>query len=231
MKLSLKNAFLITDSMANVEVCHSYFTDEINVITSHPENFANVKNGVEIYSYVEKESDLTGDKICLSSLLLPDSVLDACIEYVLDKKCKFMVRACEDLYTSGLIESKYKLSPIMLLHKMGLLDNATVVGANCIDRDDIDLMAQSNAGVIFLPSYSLGKGYGIPPVGFVNGKLPIAFGSSDNSYNKGGDMRKEAYITRLLCNEQARKERAIDEETLFSYFGRGNIEDWIKETR
>ena len=231
MKLSLKNAFLITDSMASVDVCHSCFTDKISVVTTCPENFRQVRKGVEVYSYVEKQSDLVGDKICLSSLLLPDPVLDVCIEYVLDKKCKFMVRACEDLYTSGLIESKYKLSPIMLLHKMGLLDNAIVVGANCIDKDDIDLMAQSNASVVFLPSYSLGKGYGIPPVGFVNGKLSISFGSADNSYNASGDMRKEAYITRLLCNEQARKENAIDEDTLFSYFGYGNIEEWLRETK
>ena len=231
MKLSLKNTFLITDSMANLNVCHSCFTDEINVITRRLDLFENVKDGVEVYTYVEKKSDLVGDRICLSSLLLPDDVLDACIEYVLEKKCKFMVRACEDLYTSGLIESKYKLSPIMLLHKMGLLENATVVGTNCIDRDDIDLMAQSNASVVFLPSYSLGKGYAVPPVGFVKDKLPISFGSGDNSYNASGDMRKEAYITRLLCNEQARKENAIDEKTLLSYFGKGDIEDWLRETK
>ncbi len=231
MKLSLKNAFLITDSMANLNVCHSCFADEINVVTKTPSLFVNARKGVQVYSYVEKESDLKGDKIYLSSLLLPDSVLDACIEYVLEKKCKFMVRACEDLYTSGVVESRYKLSPIMLLHKMGLLENATVVGANYIDRDDIDLMAQCNASVVFLPSYSLGKGYGVPPVGFVKDKIPISFGSADNSYNASGDMRREAYLTRLLCNEQARKENAIDEQTLFSYFGKGNIEDWIEETR
>lgn len=230
MKLSFFNAFLKTDSMANVNVCHTYFTDRINVVTTKIENFSLSDKGVEVYSYVESKSDLKGDKICLSSLLLPDSVLDACIEYVLEKKCKFMVRACEDLYTSGLVESRYKLSPIMLLHKWGLLENATVVGANCIDRDDIDVMAQSNASVVFLPSYSLGKGYAIPPVNFVCGKLPIAFGSADNSYNKHGDMRKEAYLTRLLCNEQARKENAIDEKTLLSYFGKGDINDWLRET-
>ncbi len=230
MKLSLKNAFLITDSMANVDVCDSCYTDKTNGVTRNIDNFKQVRKGVEVYSYVESESDLVGDKICLSSLLLPDRVLDACIEYVLDKKCKFMVCACEDLYTSGLIESRYKLSPIMLLHRMGLLDNATVVGANCIDKEDIDIMAQCNANVVFLPSYSLGKGFGAPPIVFVNGKLPISFGSADNSYNANGDMRKEAYITRLLCNEQSRKENAINEETLLSFFGSGNIEDWIKET-
>lgn len=231
MKLSLYNAFLITDNMANLAVCHNCFTDKINLITSKPEAFGTALKGVEVYSYVESKKDLVGDKICLSSLLLPDPVLDACIEYVLEKKCKFMVRACEDLYSSGVIESRYKLSPIMLLHKMGLLDNATVVGANCIDRDDIDLMQQCGASVVFLPSYSLGKGYGIPPVEFVKNKLPIAFGTADNSFNKNGDMRKEAYLTRLLCNEQARKENAIDEKELLSYFGNGSIEDWIKETK
>lgn len=231
MKLSLYNAFLMTDSMANVDVCHSCFADRINVVTKNINAFDGAKKGVEVYSYVESEKDLAGDKICLSSLLLPDPVLDACIEYVLEKKCKFMVRACEDLYTCGLIESRYKLSPIMLLHRMGLLDNATVVGANFIDRDDIDLMVQSNASLVFLPSYSLGKGYGVPPVGFVSGKLPISFGSADNSFNANGDMRKEAYLTRLLCNESARKEDAIDERVLLSYFGSGNVEDWIKETK
>ena len=231
MRLSLYNAFLMTDSMANLEVCHTCFTDKINVITTNLSAFSSVRKGVDVYSLVTKKEDLIGDKICISSLLLSDDVLDACIEYVLSKKCKFMVRACEDLYESGLIESKYKLSPIMLLHKMGLLENATIVGANYIDRDDVDLMAQSNASVVFLPTQSLGKGYGIPPVNFVVDKLPISFGSGEGVYNKNGDMRKEANLIRLLCNEQARKENAISEEKLFSLFGSGDINDWIKETR
>jgi cytosine/adenosine deaminase-related metal-dependent hydrolase len=217
--------------MANLEVCHTCFTDKINLITTDINKFRNVKDGVEVYSLVTKKEHLVGDKICLSSLNLPDSVLDACIEYVLSKKCKFMVRACEDLYESGLIESRYKLSPIMLLHKMGLLENATVVGANHIDKDDVDLMAQEGASVVFLPTHSLGKGYGVPPINFVINKLPIAFGSGEGVYNKNGDMRREANLVRLLCNEQARKENAISEEKLLSLFGSGDINDWIKETR
>jgi cytosine/adenosine deaminase-related metal-dependent hydrolase len=119
----------------------------------------------------------------------------------------------------------------MLLHRMGLLENATVVGANYIDKDDIDIMAQCNASVVFLPTQSLGKGYGIPPVNFVLDKLPIAFGSGEGVYNEKGDMRREANLVRLLCNEQARKENAISEEKLLSLFGSGDINDWIKETR
>lgn len=231
MKLSLYNAFLMTDSMVSVNVCHTCFSKRINVITNNLREFSSVGSGVEVYSLVKEKKDLVGNNICLSSLLLPNDVLDATIDYVLTNKCKFMAIACQDLYTTGLIESKYNLSPIMLLHKIGLLDNAMIVGANYIDKDDIDLMKQCNASVVFLPTSSLGKGYGIPPVNFVLGKLPIAFGTGDNAYNSTCDMRKEANLVRLLCNEQARKENAIDEQTLFNMFGSGDMHQWIKETK
>ena len=38
---------------------------------------------------------------------------------------------------SSAVLARYKLSPIMLLHKMGVLDRCTVVGGVCLDNDDL----------------------------------------------------------------------------------------------
>lgn len=183
------------------------------VATKNVEQLSKIK-GVKVFSYVEKKEDLTGDKICLSSLNLDDEVLDACIEYVLSNKCEFMVRACENLTESGLLESKYHLSPIMILHKMGLLDNAIVVGANHIDRDDLDLMIQCNAKIVLLPSYSMGKGNGFAPISFTNKKIPLLFGTADNSYNAKGSIKTEGYLAMLSGNCEARKEGYITEQDI-----------------
>lgn len=183
------------------------------VATKNVDDFKTEK-GVKAFSYVEKVEDLKGERICLSSLNLPDEVLDACIEYVLSNKCEFMVRACENLTESGFLESKYHLSPIMILHKIGLLDNAIVVGANHIDKDDLDLMIQCNAKIVLLPSYSMGKGNGFAPLSFVKNKIDLLFGTADNSYNEKGSIKLEGYLARLIGCCESRKENAIKEEDL-----------------
>ena len=187
--------------------------NEWYVATNSVDALSKIK-GVKAFAYVEKKEDLKGDKICLSSLNLDDDVLDACIEYVLSNKCEFMVRACENLTESGLLESKYHLSPIMILHKMGLLEGAIVVGANHIDRDDLDLMIQCNAKIVLLPSYSMGKGNGFAPISFTKGKIPLLFGTVDNSYNEEGSIKMEGYLARLSGNCEARKEDAVTEQEI-----------------
>lgn len=225
MKLSLTNAFY--QATAKEEIKIGRFVDKV-VLSSPTPDFYKNDTKIDAYFCIDEKGDIDTDKVCLSSLLLSDRILDKTIDYVLTNKCKFMVRACENLYESGLIESKYKLSPIMLLHRMGLLDNATIIGANHIDRDDIDLMAQCNASVVFLPSYSMGKGNGIAPITFAMGKLPIALGTADNSYNGQASMLFESKLALLCANAEMRKENAIDTKKLLSFVGKGNENEFKK---
>ena len=101
---------------------------------------------------------------------------------------------------------------------MGLLDNAIVVGANHIDRDDLDLMIQSRAKIVLLPSYSMGSGNGFAPISFTKNKISILFGTADNSYNKDGSIRLEGYLARLIGNCESRKEDAITEQDLLEIY-------------
>ncbi len=208
MKSPLFDAFALIDSVSDLPKDGR----KINVVTQNPALFEGIE-GVTAYRYVTSKQDVVGD-ICLSSLLLDDDVLDACIEHVYTTKCRLMARACEDLYETGVIESKYRLSPIMLLHKMGLLENATVVGCNHIDRDDLDLMIQSNAEIVFLPSYAMGKGYGIPPISFAMDKLPVRLGTADGTFNPTRSVEKEAWLSNLIASAELHRENAISQELL-----------------
>ncbi len=172
--------------------------------------------------------NLYGDKIFLRSLLLPDEILDDCIDYCMVNKPRLIVCAGDDLYESGKIEAKYHLSPIMLLHKMGLLnENCSVVGGICIDRDDVDLMAQCGAKLIVCPSYSLGNGKGMPLVSSALGKIDVGIGTYDNSFNSCGDIIEEARLLLLGTNGVMRKKGAMDYELLATICGAEDADSFV----
>lgn len=171
---------------------------------------------------------LYGDKIFLRSLLLPDIILDECIDFCLENHPNLIVCAGDDLYDSGKIEAKYHLSPIMLLHKMGLLDeNCSVLGGICIDRDDVDLMAQCGAKLIVCPSYSLGNGRGMPLVSPALGKIDISVGTYDNSFNADGNIIEEARLLLLGTNSVMRKKDAIEFDTLAAICGTEDVDLFV----
>ena len=180
--------------------------------------------------YVTDKSGLSGDRICISSLDMPDDVLDACIEYAFEKKPKLYVRACEDLYGVGLIESRFHLSPIILLHKMGLLDqNCTVVGAVHLDNDDVDLLAQSGSSVVLCPTMSCGYGYGFPNVMPLLGKVAVSLGSGDNRYNASGSIIQEAKTLLLGTNCIMRRKDALPVSEVAKIIGfDGNVTELEK---
>ena len=180
--------------------------------------------------YVTQPSDLIGDKICLSSLDLPDQTLDACIEYVFEKKPKLFVRACEDLYGIGLIEAKYRLSPIMLLHKMGLLDqNCTVVGAVYLDNDDVAIMSQCGCSVVLCPTMACGYGNGFVNVMPLLGKVDVSLGSGDNRYNASGSIIEEAKTLLLGTSCIMRKRDALSLEQIAGLIGfEGDIKELVR---
>ena len=226
MSLTLKNSFY--SARANEPIKLGKFVDKLCVCTPTPDFYEGQKK-IEAFFAVDEKGEIKTDKICLTSLLLEDKILDAVIDYVYTNKCKFMVRACENLYESGVIEAKYHLSPIMLLHKMGLLENATIVGANHIDKDDIDLLAQCNAKIVFLPSYSMGMGNGTPPISFALDKIDIGLGTANNAFNTSADILFEARLAYLTASSEMRKNNAISAHRLLNLCGKGDIEQFKLE--
>ena len=66
------------------------------------------------------------------TVYLPDmcdeTVFEEFCDYVASTGNKAIVRAAYDIEEAGIIEARYKLSPIMLLHRLGVLNSCTIVG-------------------------------------------------------------------------------------------------------
>ncbi len=149
--------------------------------------------------YEGGEDKLISKKVCLSSLLLPDKKIDYLIEYVLSNNAAFMVEACRTLEEVGLIEARFRLSPVMLLNKLGLLANSVIVGGVYLDNDDVDLMVQENASLVLTPSFDCGCGHGIASAAsYLKRGLKINIGTADNRFNKSADLKLEADFLKLL---------------------------------
>lgn len=179
------------------------------------------------YVDVIREGECRGDKIFISSLLKAEDDLDEIVDYCVEKNAKVIVCAGDDLYDSGVLEAREHLSPVMFLHKIGLLDrNCSVVGGICLNRDDADLMAQVGASLIVFPTYSCGTGRGIPVISPALGKIKISLGTFDNRFNKSGSIIEEAKTLYLGTAAVMRRQNALsvgqlaeitgsDEESLF----------------
>lgn len=154
------------------------------------------------YQYVGADfQEFFLNKIYLSSLEAGDKTIDACIGHVLGAGAKIMIDAARTLEEVGRFDVKYGVSPVFYLHRLGILQNASIAGGVYLDKDDVDLMVQENAGLILTPSFDAGRGHGIPPLKmYLDRGLKISLGTMDNSFNKTGSVLYEAELLRLLVN-------------------------------
>lgn len=181
------------------------------------------------YCDVMRLEECKGDKIFISSLLKDEDLLYECVDYCIENKPEVIVCAGDDLYDSGVLEARYRLSPIMFLHKIGLLnEKCRVVGGICFDRDDADLMAMTGSKLVVCPSYSCGTGRGIPLVTPALGKVKIELGTYDNSYNTDGDILLEAKILLLGTCSAMRKSEAVTVADLASMAGERDVAAFAK---
>ncbi|MDE6029954.1 MAG: hypothetical protein K2F90_06540 [Clostridiales bacterium] len=171
-------------------------------------------DGVNIVVPYTKE---LGDGI--GEIYLPDmsdeDLLGSACDYILSNNARAIVRAAYDLTEAGIIEARYKLSPIMLLHKLGILGQCTVAGGVCLDNDDLDLMAQEGVPLILLPTADAGYGHGYAPVcAAVHRGIRIGVGTFDGKYNATADLDYEIKFLTLTANAEMRTENALDSSTL-----------------
>ncbi|MCH5165069.1 MAG: hypothetical protein J1G01_01545 [Clostridiales bacterium] len=147
--------------------------------------------------------------------MLDEDVLGSACDYIVTTGARAVVRTAFDLEESGIIEAKYKLSPIMLLHKLGVLGNCTIAGGVCLDNDDLDLMAQENVPLILLPTADAGYGHGFAPVcAAVRRGIRIGIGTLDGKYNKKANLDYELEFLRLTANAEMSVENALSNEQL-----------------
>jgi cytosine/adenosine deaminase-related metal-dependent hydrolase len=198
---SYENAFIFTDDVSVIERGKNCNVATFTVATNYPERF-NLE-GVTAYKIVKTEGDVVGDFLFLPSLT-DEKTVDAVIDKVLGDDAKLIVSACYSLDEIGLIDVKYHLSPVQLLHKLGLLEKCTVVGGVYLDRDDVDLMSQCGTPLVLCPTSSMGYGYGIPHFCAYENKLNVKLGSGDNRFNCNGDMIAEARALVLGVNSEMR---------------------------
>ena len=156
----------------------------------------------------------TSSRIYIPTVCDEDDLADAC-DYLLSTDATAIVRASYDLNEAGLIEAKYRLSPIMLLHKLGVLNKCTIVGGVCLDNDDLDLMAQEDVPLILLPTASAGYGYGFAPVATAVARgVRVGIGTFDGKYNDTADINKEAEFLRLTASAEMREEGVLSDAQL-----------------
>ena len=147
--------------------------------------------------------------------LLDDNVLENACDYLFNTGARAIVRAAYDLNEAGLIEAKYKLSPIMLLHKLGIIDKCIIVGGVCLDNDDLDLMAQENVPLVLLPTADAGYGHGYAPVcAALRRGIRVGVGTYDCKYNSSADLDYEIKFLQLTANAEMRTENALSQNDI-----------------
>ncbi|MCH5163182.1 MAG: hypothetical protein J1G38_06810 [Clostridiales bacterium] len=152
--------------------------------------------------------------IYIPSMSDEDAFASAC-DRILAENLKAYVLAAFDLEEAGRIEARYKLSPIMLLHKLGVLKSCTVVGGVCLDNDDLDLMAQESVPLVVLPTAAAGYGHGYAPVcAAVARGIRVGVGTFDGKYNKACSIDYELEFLRLTANADMRSETALTRQNL-----------------
>lgn len=154
-------------------------------------------------------------KLIYISDMSDETAFEMACDYILSYGAKAIVRAAFDLTEAGIIEARYKLSPIMLLHKMGVSEYCTIAGGVCLDNDDLDLMAQEGMPLVITPTASAGYGHGFAPVcAAVARGIRVGIGTFDNKYNVSGDITRELEFLAITANAEMRCENALSKEQL-----------------
>ena len=168
---------------------------------------------------LEYDSSVRSGDIYIPSISDEGSA-DLAFDYMLSTGSRAIVRAAYDLEESGVIEARYKLSPIMLLHKIGVLDKCTIAGGVCLDNDDLDLMAQEGTPLILLPTIDAGYGHGFAPVcAAIRRGVRVGIGTFDGKYNRTHDLKYETEFLKLTANAEMRTENALSLEDIEKILG------------
>lgn len=171
-----------------------------------------------VINFLRIDEKFTGEPkgdIYLDSMLLDGDIIDKVIEHVLSTNCRLIINACSTLDEVGTCDKRYGVTPIGLAHSCGLLEGAYVSGGVYLDKDDIDLIVQSNAKVILTPSTSMGEGFGIPPLRMLASLGATVFlGTGKSEYNPDADLMFEKRLISLAVSGVNCTRNAVGEDYL-----------------
>lgn len=170
---------------------------------------------LKFYKRVESASDCEGHKsLFLPSLLYENDVINAVADKV-SEGASAIIGVGNTLEEVGLLDSRLKLSPIMLLHKLGILGSVSVCGGVYLDNDDLDLMAQERTRLILTPISSAELGHGFPPiVAALRRGVRVSLGTGDSNEPLEEQAKFLCRTARAMMNDP----EVLDYDTAFSLF-------------
>ncbi len=151
------------------------------------------------------------ERLYLADMSADETVTERIADRVFEGKSRVMISVSRTLEEVGTFDKKYGLSPVMYLHKLGLLEHAdALVGGVWLDKDDMDIMAQCGCPLIITPSYDMGTGNGIPEVATcLRRGLTLGVGTEDCFFNPSCDMNFEAKLIALTASAIMRESGAV----------------------
>ncbi len=179
------------------------------------DNGETLDSAMPVEYFVKYDNTVANGNIFIPSLA-DETDIECAFDYLLNNVgTTAIVHTAFDLEETGIIEARYKLSPIMLLHKIGVLDRCIIAGGVCLDNDDLDLMAQENVPLVLLPTADAGYGHGFAPVcAALRRGIRVGIGTYDGKYNSMHDLDVEANFLRLTANAEMRTQDALTENDI-----------------
>ncbi|MCI5144245.1 MAG: amidohydrolase [Candidatus Electrothrix sp. AR3] len=103
------------------------------------------------------------------------------------------IHAAESKFESTMIKDIQGDSPIRHLHALGILDATTVcIHSTWVDEEDIEILAETGAGVVVCPQSNLKLASGIAPLpALLAQDIQVGLGTDGTASNNGLDMFRE----------------------------------------
>jgi 5-methylthioadenosine/S-adenosylhomocysteine deaminase len=122
--------------------------------------------------------------------------LVAAKELARSEKTLFFIHVAETEQEAEMIQEKQGDSPVRHLHKLGVLDSETVcIHAVWLDEQDLDILAETGAGVVVCPQSNLKLASGIAPLqGMLARGLRVGIGTDGAASNNRLDLIREMDI-------------------------------------
>lgn len=111
------------------------------------------------------------------------------------------------------------LTPPMYLHKLGFFDNGGAVAhGTYLDKDDMQILKDSNVSVVTNPASNLKLASGIAPLYSIsNSGVNIAIGTDGPASNNSLDMFREMYLASVLQKYYMKDASLISAEEVLRY--------------
>lgn len=135
----------------------------------------------------------------------------------------FVMHLAENRAEHDIAKERFGTTPLMLMHRMGLLRPGTIL-AHCVWLDDseIDLLGASGAGVAHNPISNAKLANGVAPVpAMLRAGVPVGLGTDSSVSNNSLDVFQEMKFSVLLQRAATLDGYAMDAERAFAMATRG----------